>query len=132
MKDRSNTTPLRGLGLDLVPIDTIMLALRRDANAACAWLTPTEIDTLGTRAESVETLAGRIAAKEAVVKSLGCGFDDEVAWQDITILADEYGAPRVRLTGGAAAAAKRIGVRCVLVTITHAGDYAAAAACAMA
>lgn len=132
MANSPDIVPIRGLGLDLVPVQLISLALCRDVNAACAWLTNDEIRALGERAGLAETLAGRVAAKEAVVKSLGCGFDNEVAWQDITILVDENGALRVRMAGGAAAVAGQIGVHRVLVTITHAGEYAAAAACALA
>lgn len=132
MNDITRKAPILGLGLDLVPVKSISLAFKRDPNAAYAWLSLNEAEELGERIRSAETLAGRVAAKEAVVKSLGCGFDDVVAWQDVTILADENGAPKVRLSGGAAAIAEKIGVLCVLVTITHAGDYAAAAACALA
>ena len=131
MDDIRNLAPIRGLGLDLVPVELISLAIGRDANAAYAWLTKDEVDALGERADLVETLAGRVAAKEAVVKALGCGFDNEVAWQDVLIFVDESGAPKVRLTGGAALVAKENDVRHVLVTITHAGEYAAASACAM-
>jgi holo-[acyl-carrier protein] synthase len=132
MDDTPHTSPIRGLGLDLVPVQSISFALGRDASSAYAWLTKDEVESLGERAGSAETLAGRVAAKEAVAKSLGCGFDNEVAWQDVTIYVDENGAPRVRLTGGAAVVAEQVGVRRVLVTITHAGEYAAAAACALA
>jgi len=132
MDTTPSTAPIRGLGLDLVPVQSILLAIGRDATAAYSWLTEDEVESLGERAGSAETLAGRVAAKEAVVKSLGCGFDNEVAWQDVTILVDENGAPSAHLTGGAAAVAEQNGVRRVLVTITHAGGYAAAAACALA
>jgi len=131
MSDKFDTPPIRGLGLDLVPVEAISLALRRDADAVYAWLTEAEVEALGERAASAETLAGRVAAKEAVVKTLGCGFNDEVSWQDVSILVDGNGAPGVHLTGGAATAAEHAGVRCILVTITHAGEYAAAAACAL-
>ncbi len=45
-----------------------------------------------------EYLASRFAAKEAVMKSLGCGMDS-IAFTDIEVFQDEYGQPHVRLTG---------------------------------
>ncbi len=132
MNDVANIPPpVRGLGLDLVPIETIRLALRRDADAAYAWLTKAEVEALGERASSAETLAGRVAAKEAVAKSLGCGFDGEVAWQDVIISVDDAGALVAILTGGAAIVAEQMRVRQILLSITHAGEYAAASACAL-
>src|SRR5262245_23503165 len=47
----------------------------------------------------VEHLAGRFAAKEAVLKVLGTGWRGGIAWTDIEILPEPSGQPVIRLDG---------------------------------
>jgi holo-[acyl-carrier protein] synthase len=121
-----------GLGMDIVEVETIAGAMRRDGDCAAGWFTEREITALGERAKLPKVLAGRIAAKEAVVKSLGTGFAGDVAWQDVEVLTVPDGAPAVELSGGAALAADRKGITHVMVTITHTERVAAACAIAIA
>ena len=120
-----------GVGLDLVEIETLALALRRDASCGEAWCTEAELAALGARATSADALAGRVAAKEAIVKALGVGFAGDVAWQDVEILPRPTGAVDVRLSGGAREAADAMGVRRVMVSITHTASTAGACAIAL-
>lgn len=122
---------IAGVGLDLVMIETIQLAMKRDPDVARSWLTEAEIAEWVESGSILATLAGRVAAKEAVVKALGTGFTDSVAWQDVEIKANATGAPVVVLSGGAMAEASRLQVREVLVSITHVSAVAAATAVAV-
>ncbi|MFF7651091.1 holo-ACP synthase [Streptomyces sp. NPDC007983] len=75
-----------------------------------------------------EFLAGRFAAKEAVLKALGVGLLAGVpAWQ-VDIGRTEDGAPRVRLTGAAARRAADIGLDRIAVSISHKEDLVIAVA----
>jgi holo-[acyl-carrier protein] synthase len=51
-----------------------------------------------------------------------------VAWRDIETLFHPSGKPYVRLGGGAAAAAARLGIREMDVSLSHCRDYATATA----
>jgi holo-[acyl-carrier protein] synthase len=86
-------------------------------------------------AESLETaaafFAGRFAAKEAVVKALGTGFVDDIAWTDVEILRQPTGVPNVHLSGGALAVAQSLGVTRWLVSISHDESHAVASAIAL-
>jgi len=119
-----------GIGLDLVDVETIERAFRLDSSCAKGWCTEAEIFSLGPRASDPKTLAGRVAAKEAVVKALGTGFAGVVAWQDVEIVPLASGAVTVRLSGGAKVAADSLRSARVLVSITH--TERAAGACAIA
>jgi len=77
-----------------------------------------------------ETLAGRFAAKEAVMKALGTGWREGVAWRSIEIVTDLAGRPQVRLHGAAAEKAEALGISAWHVTITHTGNLAVASAIA--
>lgn len=75
-------------------------------------------------------LAGRFACKEAVSKALGTGIG-EVSWQDIEILSDESGAPRLELHGAAKEKADELGLSLWTVSISHIKEHAAALAVAL-
>jgi holo-[acyl-carrier protein] synthase len=79
----------------------------------------------------VEFFAGRYAAKEAVVKALGTGFSDNVAWLDVEIRRRPAGGVEVHLSGGADEIATALGVTRWLVSISHSGGYAVASAIAL-
>ncbi|OAG73000.1 4'-phosphopantetheinyl transferase [Gluconobacter japonicus] len=74
--------------------------------------------------------AKRWAAKEACVKALGTGVADGVQLQDIGVLNDGRGAPRLVLSGGARLALERLtpeGCRVdVLVSLTDDPPFALA------
>src|SRR5207302_1669672 len=53
--------------------------------------------------------AGRFAAKEAVVKALGTGFSQGIAWGEVEIGRDQSGAPAVALSGRALEVAAGLG-----------------------
>ena len=90
-----------------------------------------ELDEIGDGADRIERVAGRFAAKEAVLKALGTGFGAGVAFTDVVIHRAPGGAPEVRLTGGAAKAAAGLGVTGWRLSISHAGGMAIASALAL-
>jgi len=78
-----------------------------------------------------ERLAGRFAAKEAVLKALRVPADVAVPWPTIEVLADSTGAPVVTLTGRAAEYATQVGVERVEVSLSHDDGVALAFAIAI-
>ncbi|MFI9201800.1 holo-ACP synthase [Streptomyces sp. NPDC053048] len=77
-----------------------------------------------------EFLAGRFAAKEAVLKALGtgCGGSSGLTPRQIRVVRDAASAPLVRLEGAAAWRAAGIGVSKVAVSIAHKGELVIAVA----
>lgn len=94
--------------------------------------------TVGEKAYCLEhrtpaiRLAGRFAAKEAILKALGTGWRGGIEWTDIETLPDPLGKPLVTLSGHTAQLADSLGVDRFLLSISHAGDYAIASAIAIA
>src|SRR5450432_2715544 len=56
-----------------------------------------------------EHLAGRFAAKEAVLKALGTGWRGGIAWTDVEIVNEASGRPGVHLMGECAVIAAGLG-----------------------
>jgi holo-[acyl-carrier protein] synthase len=76
----------------------------------------------------VEHLAGRFAAKEAVLKVLGTGWSGGIAWTDIQITNQLSGQPIVELTGLCRKIAAERGIRAWHISISHIETHAIASA----
>lgn len=111
-----------GLGIDLAEIDRVRHLLHRYGERFKGRVfTDHEWEYAHRYADPSGRLAARFAGKEAVMKSLYTGWR-RLRWKDIEITGG--GAPRVRLSGTAAARADMLGVSRVIVTITHTDDSA--------
>jgi holo-[acyl-carrier protein] synthase len=114
-----------GLGIDVASVERIRVALSRFGDRF--WqriLTENERADLATRPDRALALAGRFAAKEAAAKALGGQAD--VWWHDVEIRPDSRGAPGLEFLGPGRAHAERLGVRRILVSISHDAGVAAA------
>ena len=121
---------IRGIGVDIIEVARIRRATVRWGDGFLSRVfTPGERRHAGTSRVFAERLAGRFAAKEAVIKALGLGWN-RMAWREIEIQGDPHGRPMVRLSGRAARAAARLGVRAWFVSISHTRDLAVAHAVA--
>jgi holo-[acyl-carrier protein] synthase len=79
----------------------------------------------------IEKLAGRFAAKEAVLKLMGTGWRGKIAWTDIEIINDSTGQPKVALDGEVKKIARKLGISHISVSITHTANFAIASAVAL-
>lgn len=121
-----------GLGTDIVEITRIGQMIERHGELFLQRVyTEGEIRYCQKRKEAMQHYAGRWAAKEAVMKTLGTGFTRGVGWQDIEVVTLKSGQPVIRLSGGAKEFATQRGIDQVLITISHCRAYATATAVAM-
>jgi holo-[acyl-carrier protein] synthase len=74
---------------------------------------------------SRQSYTARYCAKEAAMKALGIAGSEGLRWKDVEVVATS-GTPHLRLTGVAAAAAKRLGVERLLVSLSHSRSMAGA------
>lgn len=80
----------------------------------------------------IEKLAGRFAAKEAVMKLIGTGWRDGIAWTDIEVVNNPLGQPIVNICGKVKELADQKGVEQITLSITHTSNFAIASAVALA
>ncbi|MEO0587191.1 MAG: holo-ACP synthase [Planctomycetota bacterium] len=78
----------------------------------------------------VEKLAARFAAKEAVLKAMGTGLTQGIAWTEVEVTRDPMGRPGVRLSGAAAAEASARGIGGWWLSLSHIEGHAVASAVA--
>lgn len=120
-------------GVDLVLCRRIEQVWQRHGDAFLTRVyTPAEREYCLSARSQVQRLSGRFAAKEAVMKLLGTGWRGGILWTDIETLPDPLGRPVVTLSGETARLAAEAGVARVLISISHAGDYALASAIGVA
>lgn len=89
--------------------------------------TPEELNIAG---ESLASLAGRFAAKEAVAKALGCGMG-QFSFQEIEIKRGANGDPVLTLHGTARRIADELGLSAWSISISHSRSNAVAVAVAI-
>lgn len=75
-----------------------------------------------------EHLAGRFAAKEAVLKVLGTGWRGGIAWTDIEVIKESSGQPRIILSGECERIAGELRISGWHVSISHIETHATASA----
>lgn len=80
----------------------------------------------------VEHLAGRFAAKEAILKVLGTGWSGGIAWTDAEVVREPSGKPNVVLHGRCAEVAAELRITHWWLSISHVRTHAMASAIGVA
>jgi holo-[acyl-carrier protein] synthase len=116
-------------GIDIIECERVEHVWRQHPERFLARiLTPAERVYCTRRKDPLPHIAGRFAAKEAVLKVLGTGWRGQIAWTDVEVLNDSAGQPHVSLAGHSLEVARRLGIDRILLSITHTAQYAAASA----
>lgn len=122
---KMTTSKMLGIGNDIIEIQRVRKSFDNHREALMnRLLTPKERAYCLECKDPVPRLAGRFAAKEAIVKALGTGFGKRALWQEIEILNNPEGRPLVSF---AQSLSDRFGGKVsVLVSISHCDTFATA------
>lgn len=118
-----------GVGADLVEISRVRHALEQSSGGRFLEriLTPKERELAERRkGRLAEYTAGRFAAKEAIVKAIGCGIGKQIGFQDVEVLPDELGKPHCSVSRAALERAGLDGEIRIHISITHTEKMASA------
>jgi holo-[acyl-carrier protein] synthase len=127
-----NANMIVGVGTDIVEIPRIGKMIERHGEHFLQRVyTEEEIRYCQRRKESFQHFAGRWAAKEAVMKTLGTGWTRGVGWLDIEVATKRSGQPLILIHGSAREIADHLGIGDVLISISHCRAYAMATAIAL-
>ncbi len=97
-----------GIGVDVVDLARFRATLDRTPSVRERLFTPAEAEL------SIESMAARFAAKEALMKALR--VPAALPWHDIEVVHDEVDAPVFALRGHAA---DRVGSRSTHLSLSH-------------
>lgn len=121
-----------GHGLDVVDVHDFSRLL---SEPTCSYLdrhfTSEEVAAAGDGATQAQRLAGRFAVKEAVMKALGVGWGNGVAFTDVEVVTLESGAPTVMLRRRLAALEQERAIVGWFVTVSHTSTLAVASVIAV-
>lgn len=118
-----------GLGVDIITISRMKDVLETGGKVFMDKVfTPWEQERAGTHPERVAYLAMIFAAKEAIFKTFGIGWETGVQFKEIEVRDGEHGEPIPVLTGRFAELASERDVARVLLSLSYDGDYAVAVA----
>lgn len=109
-----------------IGVDVVDLARFERAAARTPALVPrlfAESERAG-RVLPLRSLAGRFAAKEALIKALGDSAG--MRWHDMQVVSDAHGNPSFELSGAAADIARERGVSAVHLSMSHDAGIATA------
>ncbi|WP_299468236.1 holo-ACP synthase [uncultured Gimesia sp.] len=121
-----------GLGTDIVEISRIGQMIERHGDTFLNRVfTENENAYCGSKKHKEQHYAGRWAAKEAVMKTLGTGFIKGIGWKEIEIINLKSGKPTVVISGGVETHAAEMGIQEILITISHSREFATATAIAL-
>ncbi len=106
-----------GIGLDVTQVSRFTQAASRSGLVERVF-TSAEQDT------SMQRMAGRFAAKEALAKALGA--PNGLVWTDVEVRKDDAGKPYFACSGTVAAKVAELGIAHLHLSITHDAGIAAA------
>lgn len=116
-----------GVGIDIVSVERVARAIETFGSGYTARIfTAAELADCAGRADPAESLAARIAAKEACMKALGTGWSNGLSWHQMEIAATAPGAPVLRMSGAAAERAALLGASASHLSLTHQAGLAVA------
>ena len=119
-------------GIDLVDFPRIKhMAQRHGERFLNRIFTDRELQYAEANKNYTEKLAGRFAAKEAILKLIGTGWRGKIAWTDIEITNDDLGRPKVAISGEVKKIAEEMNCEQITISITHTADFAIASAVAL-
>jgi holo-[acyl-carrier protein] synthase len=119
------------IGVDLVGVDRVARLLTDHEGALDELFTEREQAHWRKKRQRYQHLAGRFAAKEAVLKAFGTGLRQRMRWTDVEIISGTGGRPEVRLHGEVAEQARKRGLEDLDLSISHAEGLAMAQALAV-
>lgn len=123
---------LVGHGLDVVDIADFSRLLRYPAKDYLdRYFTKAEMEAAGDGVTRIQRLAGRFAVKEAVMKALGTGWGNGIAFTDVEVVTLESGAPTVVLKRELSKLAKKQTLSRWLVSVSHTSTVAVASVIAI-
>ncbi len=117
---------MKSIGIDIVEIERIAADIKRFGDRFIRRvLSEREFEQYNSRSDKQFFLAGRFAAKEAVIKALGYFLTDRPSLNSLVIVNDKMGQPKLILPDDLAKILH--GVNC-LISISHEKKYATAVA----
>lgn len=131
MSNTAQEAPTTGLGVDIVEIGRMEKILQRSPRFAYRVFTDDERAYCEGHHRPAVRYATHFAAKEAVLKALGTGFGEGIAFTDVEVTHDDKGKPVALLHGRAQLIAESLGILEIPLSLSRTNETAVANAIAV-
>jgi holo-[acyl-carrier protein] synthase len=127
MSDAIRTRQTISIGTDIIECVRIAQMIEKHGEMFLTRVfTQREIAYCSSRRSANQHYSGRWAAKEAALKALGTGWAKGIHWTDVEVQNEIGGKPTLILTNRAKEVAESLGIREMLISISHCRNYATA------
>ena len=121
-----------GIGTDITECLRIARMIERHGELFLRRVyTDEEIRYCNSRRQATQHFTGRWAAKEAILRALGTGWQRGMSWRDMEIRTDPSGRPLVALRGAMIDLIEHHNIAQLKVSISHCRTHAVAYALAI-
>ena len=115
-----------GIGTDIFEINRMKKRIEKEPEFIQSVFTSQEIKYCEQFKFKEQNFAARFAAKEALMKALGIGYNNGISFSEIEISNNPAGKPEITLTGKALEFANKSGVTNIHVSLSHSKKQAIA------
>lgn len=120
-----------GLGVDIVSVERMKKILKDTPNFIEFTYTQNEIEYCKKTTRWAEHFATHFAAKEAVLKALGCGFFRDAVPKDVEVMHDAKGKPYVEIKNRVKEIAEKNQIKEIPISLSFTNNDAVAVAIAL-
>ena len=115
-----------GVGIDMIEVERVAEKINKESGFRELVFSKTEIAYCESKKSKFEHYAARFAAKEAFFKALGTGWTDNTQFNEVEIINDQEGKPEVHLLGYTLEIINALGIKKILVSLSHIKTIASA------
>ncbi|WP_426670188.1 holo-ACP synthase [Mucilaginibacter sp. McL0603] len=115
-----------GVGIDMIEVERVAEKINKEIGFREMVFSKTEIAYCESKKNKFESYAARFAAKEAFFKALGTGWAENTQFNEVEIITNKEGKPEVQLLGSTLETINAMGIKKILVSLSHIKTIASA------
>ena len=115
-----------GVGIDMIEVERVADKINKESGFRELVFSPKEIAYCESKKSKFEHYAARFAAKEAFFKALGTGWAENTQFNEVEIINNKDGKPEVQLLGSTLETINAMGIKKILVSLSHIKTIASA------
>ena len=115
-----------GVGIDMIEVERVAEKINKESGFREMVFSKTEIAYCESKKNKFESYAARFAAKEAFFKALGTGWAENTQFSEVEIINNKEGKPEVHLLGSTLETINAMGIKKILVSLSHIKTIASA------
>lgn len=115
-----------GVGIDMIEVERVARKINKENGFREMVFSKAEIAYCESKKNKFEHYAARFAAKEAFFKALGTGWAKNTLFSEVEIINNKEGKPAIALLGSTLDTINGMGIKNILVSLTHIKSIASA------